>query len=272
MIDVPRANSYLNKGLALNTYGDLEYGYQLHTMYTEQQYIRTTGQDRVSSYEMAKNVLMVNYERYPYDARTAIYLAHVLDSAPPEMPADPELVRAVVTRALTLSPKRAQTWYVLANLSIGPAKDLSIGPQKTARYQEAIEILKGYASLVPTLSETHYILADLYTSIGDVSSAKKEADIGHTYYKENLAVARRAAIFYERIQDWERAEFYLQSVVNQDEKDFVFYYDLAKVKYVLGDYDTALQIVNNLRANNPEILMTDQNFLNAITVYEQSKK
>lgn len=272
VIDVPRANGYFENGLALHTYGDLEYGYQLHTMYTEQQSVRTSGQDRVSAYEMAKKVLMENYERYPYDARTAIYLAHVLDSAPPETPADPELVRAVVIRALALSPKRAQTWYVLANLSIGPAKDLPIGPQKTARYQEAIKILEGYASLVPTLAETHYILADLYTAIGDVSRAKKEADIGHKYYKENLTVARRAALFYERIQNWELAEFYLQSVVNQDEKDFVFYYDLAKVKYMLGDYAAALKIVNDLRASNPEILPTDKNFLNAITAYEQTQK
>ena len=273
VIDVPRANDYFNKGLALGTFGDLEYGYQLHTMYAEEQFSLLSGQDRVAAYEMAKNVLTKNYDRYPYDARTAVYLANVLDSAPPEEPADPEFVRTVVTRALALSPKRAQTWYVLANLSIGSAKNLPVGPQKTARYQEAIKILEGYAALVPSLSEPHYALADLYWAIGDTLQADTEAAIGNANYKVgDLLTAERAALFYERTQNWEYAMVYLQRVVDQNKDNFAFYYDLAKVKYVIGDYVAALRIVDDLRTRNPKILATDQNFLAAITAYEQSKK
>ncbi len=271
VVDVSRANDYFNKGLALGTYGRLEYGYQLHTMYTEEQSSRLTGADRAAGYEMAKKVLMENYALYPYDARTAVYLAHVLDVAPPEMPTDPDLVRTVVTRALALSPKRAQTWYVLANLSIGSAKDLPTGPKKTAQYQEAIKILEGYISIVPSLSEPHYVLADLYWAIGDTAQAKTEAALGNANYTGDMPTAERAALFYERVQDWEHALIYLQRIVDQDKNKIAFYYDLAKVKYMTGDYSGALRIVNDLRAREPEILQTDNNFLTAITTYESKK-
>ena len=272
VIDVSRANAYFNKGLALGTYGDLEYGYQLHSMYTDEQASLLTGEARVAAYTIAKNVLMRNYERYPYDARTAVYLADVLDSAPPKAPANPELVRAVVTQALTLSPKRAQTWYVLANLSIGSAKDLPRGHEKTTRYNEAIGVLEAYIILVPTLSEPHYVLADLYWAIGDTVQAKVEAAIGNANYRGETSVAERAALFYERAEDWEYAMIYLQKVVDHDKNNIVFYYDLAKVKYMTGDYVAALAIVEDLRVRSPEVLSTDQNFLDAITAYEQSKK
>jgi tetratricopeptide (TPR) repeat protein len=270
LIDVEKTNELIRAGLALHTYGDIEYGYQLHDMYTEQQAVRLTGQDRLEAYEMAKEVLIKNYERYPYDARTAIFLAHVLDSAPPEVSPDSAFLKGVVDRALALSPKRAQTWYVRANLSIGLAKDLPPGPKKTERYQEAIGTLEEYIALVPTISEPHYVLADLYFAIGDKERADREAAKGDLYYKENVGAARRAALYYERTQDWEKAALYLQRVVDEDETDFIFYYDLAKVNYMLGDFDDALRIVQDLRVRNPTILPTDQNFLAAITIYEQS--
>lgn len=271
VIDVSRANAYFKKGLALNTYGDLEYGYQLHTMYADRQASFLVGEERVAAYAMAKEVLSENYQKYPYDARTAVYLAHVLDSAPPEISVDASFVREVVVRALELSPKRAQAWYVLANLPIEEARDFPVGQAKTAKYQEAISILKGYTTIAPTLSEPYFILADLYFAIGEIQKAEESAFLGDAHYKGGLSIARRAALFYENTQNWERAAFYLQSVVDQDEEDNAFLYDLAKVEYLLGEYERALEIVKELRQRSPETLTTDPNFLSAITTYEQSR-
>ena len=40
LIDVNRANAYFERGLALGTYADLEYGYQAYNMYTERQAVQ----------------------------------------------------------------------------------------------------------------------------------------------------------------------------------------------------------------------------------------
>ncbi len=270
IIDVTRANTYFEKGLALKTYGDLEYGYQLHTMYTEQQALRLSGLERISAYNMARDVLTENYKRFPYDARTAMYLTHVLDSAPPETPADSTFVREVAVHTVELSPKRAQTWYVLANLSIESAKTLPVGSHKTARYQEAIIILETYVSIVPSLSEPYFVLADLYFATGDVTRANATASLGDARYRKGLSTARRAALLYEKLQDWEKAAVYLERVVEQDATDTIFYYDLAKVKFVLGAYNEAVEIVRELRIRAPEILISDKAFLDAIAPYERN--
>ena len=57
-----------------------------------------------------------------------------------------------------------------------------------------------------------------------------------------------------------------------DPSNYETLYDLAKVTYLAGDPAAALRIVAELRIKDPAILPTDQNFLTAITAYEQSKK
>ena len=57
-------------------------------MYTSNQIPRLTGQSRVDAYQTALSILTKNFARYPYDARTALYLAHILSLAPDEVTAD----------------------------------------------------------------------------------------------------------------------------------------------------------------------------------------
>ncbi|HEY4488185.1 MAG TPA: O-antigen ligase family protein, partial [Candidatus Paceibacterota bacterium] len=82
VVDIERTTSVLERGLSLNTYADIEYGYQLYSMYTDRQQHMLEGEELITAYEFARDTLTKNYERYPYDARTAVYLAHVFDSAP----------------------------------------------------------------------------------------------------------------------------------------------------------------------------------------------
>ncbi|MDP2651903.1 MAG: hypothetical protein Q8O94_02085, partial [bacterium] len=65
---------------------------------------------------------------------------------------------------------------------------------------------------------------------------------------------------------------FLADVVANNPVDYNALYDLAKVTYLAGDPATAERIVEQLRRDDPKILETDQNFLNAITTYEQSQK
>lgn len=274
LIDVDRANAYFERGLALGTYADLEYGYQAYDMYTERQAKSLEGQNRVSAYDYALSVLTRNFKKYPYDARTATYLGHVMDTAPPETTIDDSFDRQVLDHAIELSPLRAQAWYMKANISLRKANSTSVGSkERESHYREAIEVLETYAINEPMLSVPRYILATLYYALGDTATAKKFADEALPLYTEADAAAARPAVkYYIAIKDWRNAVRFLSVLAENDPSDYNVLYDLAKVTYLVGDLAAAERIVAELRIKNPDILETDKNFLKAITAYEQSKK
>lgn len=274
LIDVNRANAYFERGLTLGTYADLEYGYQAYNMYTERQSVSLAGQNRVSAYGYALSVLTDNFMKYPYDARTATYLGHVMDTAPPEVAVDDMFDEQVLSRAIELSPLRAQAWYMMANISLRKADSPSSDDtQKEKYYRQAIIILEAYAQKEPALPVPRYILATLYYALGDKATAKKWADEAlPLYITADTAAARPAVKYYIAISDWQNAVRFLADLVEDDLSDYDVLYDLAKVTYLAGDPAASLRIVEKLRKDNPEILATDQNFLNAITDYEQSAK
>lgn len=274
LTDVNRANHYFEKGLSLRTYADLEYGYQAYEMFTSHQAPVLTGEELIASYDYARTLLTTNFATYPYDARTATYLGHVLDTAPPGVIIDEAFNAEVLARAIELSPLRAQAWYMTANISLRKADALPDGSVEKNRYfREAISILESYVEKEPTLPVPRYILTTLYYKLGDTATAEKWADSAYPLYTTvDTAAARPAVKYYLAIGDWQHAVRFLADLVNANPSDYDTLYDLAKVSYLAGDPAAAERIVAQLRTSNPAILSTDQNFLNAITAYEQSKK
>ena len=274
LVDVNKANAYFEKGLSLGTYADLEYGYQAYSMYTDHQVVQLEGENLNAGYQYALSLLTKNFNKYPYDARTATYLAHVLDTAPEGVKVDDDFNKNVLARAMELSPLRAQSWYMTVNVSLRNADALPEGsPEKEKYYREAIKTLEKYAELEPSLPVAPYILATIYYKLGDKAAAKKWADDAlSAYINADPAAARPAVKYYLAINDWRNAVRFLADLVEENPSDYDVLYDLAKVTYLAGDPAASLRIVEKLRKEDPAILVTDQNFLNAITSYEQSKK
>ena len=272
-IDVSKEIKYLSQGIALGTYGDLEYGYEAYDIYANEQASALTGSARVDGYQASLSILTTNFYRYPYDARTALYLASVLTLAPPGTTIDRALLANALERAIRESPKRSQPWYILVNLSISEANTHPQGSlARTQGYAAAHDLLMRYIALVPTLAEPHFVLAQLESAVGDTSAAAASAALGKEFYESDLETATRAAGYYESVSDWRNALFFLNEIVRLAPTDTVSRYDLAKVMYLTGDKVGAETIVTQLRTSDPAILATDQNFLAAITAYEQSKK
>lgn len=270
IIDVPAANALLQKGFALNTYADIDYGYRAYDMYTGPQRQRLTGQAKIDAYEYALAVLTEDFKRYPYDARLATYLGHVIDSAPEEVVIDDAYLTTVLARAIALSPRRAQAWYLLANIPLRKADMFVTLAQKEPHYRQAIQVLEMYADLVP-VAVPRYTLATLYLALGDKTTAKKWADEALPLYTEpDVSAAEPAVKYYIATEDWSHAAFFLEDLADEHPDDYDIYYDLAKVSYLAGNPGRSLEIVRDLRVRNPEILPTDQNFLTAITAYEKS--
>ncbi len=264
IVDVHRAVVSMEKGLSLGTYADLEVGYQTYQMYTDRQVEMLKGEERVTAYRFAVNTLGNNFDRYPYDARTATYLAHVLDSAPPEIAVNDEELRRVLNLAIELSPKRLQPWYLLANVDIRKADKMSPGKEQSQLYLQGIQTLKDYAAVVPKSAEPRYIIATLYLVVGDPAEAKKWADEALPLYVKDGPVARRAARYYITVEDWENARRFLLDLVEVNPADYPVVYDLAKAEFLAGDPEAALQIVAQLRIDAPGTVEADPAFLAAL--------
>ncbi len=265
--NVSRANASMKAGLAIGTYADLEYGYQLYEMYSDRQSVMLSGGDRMKAWQFARDVLSANYARYPYDARTATYFAHVLDMAPPEANQDEEQLRSVIAHAIELSPKRIQPWYLLTNISIRAGDALPVGsPEKQQFYQFAVEALADYSSVVPDFPEPRFVIATLYLTMGDrVQAAEWAEGALPLYTRRDENTARRAARYYVTVEDWENAEFFLSEVVaSSDPVDLDAKYDLAKVKYMLGKEEESRALAEELEIEAPGILETDPAFMAAL--------
>ena len=274
LVDVKKANAYFEKGLLLGTYADMEYGYQAYDMYTAHQAPQLKGEDRILAYEYALKTLTDNFNKYPYDARTATYLGHVLDTAPPEVAVDDAFDKEVLDRAIELSPLRAQAWYMTVNIALRKADSLSEGSSaRDEYYKEATKILEDYSVKEPFLTVPRYILATIYYKLEDYLTAKKWADSALPLYTgPDTAAAKPAVKYYLAVHDWRNAVRFLSDIVDDNPSDIDALYDLAKVLYLAGDTSASERVVEKIRSTNPDILKTDLNFLNAITSYEQSKK
>ncbi len=264
VIDVDRAISAFQRGLSLHTYADVEYGYQAYSMYTDHQQTMLAGQERMDAYRYALATLTKNYENYPYDARTATYLAHVLDSAPDGEAVDETFLRLVLTRAIELSPKRAQANYILANIALKKGDQAAKASERNQYYREAIDMLEEYTSHVPRFSEPRFILASLYFVVGDKVSAKRWADEGLSLYKGNTDTARKALRYYIAAEDWPNVRRFLSDIVAADHTDYPSLYDLAKAELLTGNRERALEIVQELRLKAPGLVEEDPVFLKSL--------
>lgn len=265
LYDVRRSVDAVEKGWKLGTYADIEYGYQLYEWYTERQMTQLEGEARIVAYRAARNVLEANYEKYPYDARTVVYYAHVLDVAPKGEEADESRVREVLARAIELSPKRIQPRYLLANIAIRKGDALPPGSAaKREQYEEAIQELRSYSELVPDFAEPYYIIATLYQTLKDNAAAKEWADKGLAVYKPDLNTARRASRYYVTNEDWENAKLFLQDIMASEPQNYPVLYDLAKAEFLAGNPDRAREIVTELREKAPGLVETDPAFLSAL--------
>ncbi|MFZ1075357.1 MAG: O-antigen ligase family protein [Minisyncoccia bacterium] len=273
ILDPAKSAAYLSEGYALHTYGNLEYGYEAYDMYAYQQSEMLTGAQRANAYQTAVSILTSNFGNYTYDARTALDLSLVFSLAPQGAAVDQKLYSSALERAIRLSPKRPQSWYIVANASIAQANTYPpSSSDRIAGYNAAAGLLSQYIALVPNLSMPHFLLAQLDFASGDAAAAAAEAAKGKQYYKDDLETARHAAGYYENVKDWTDAAFFLREIVRLSPTDTASLYDLAKVLYLSGNPAEADAIVIELRTTHPEILPTDQNFLAAITAYESRSK
>ncbi|MDP3996657.1 MAG: O-antigen ligase family protein [bacterium] len=261
--DVGKAVEYFEKGLSLNTYADLEYGYQAYSMYTDRQVTMLSGDERVLAFEYAVKILSQNLEKYPYDGRTAMYLAHVLDLTPMEAERDTKFLEEIIEKTINISPKRSQPWFLKANIFIRQGADVS-SAEKMEAYGQAIDILREYITRVPKDPEPYFVIANLYRAMGESERAAEESGKGLEYYTSDAKVAGQALPYYIGVRDWETAKFFMEDVVEGDSHDYTAVYELAKLNFLTGDLEESLRLAEIVRKEAPEVFDSDPAFVEAV--------
>ena len=265
--DINRSIAALEKGLSLGTYADIEYGYNAYNMYTKDQLPLLHDAARVAAYEYALSILSRNLERYPYDGQTATYLAHVMDSAPPEVTVDETFLRHVLAEAIELSPRRAQPWYMEANISLRKADAFPPrSPERARHFREAVRVFEAYAAMEPT-PVARYALSNLYIALDDPVSAKRWADEGLSLYREaDVSAAEPAVKYYIYVEDYANAARFLRDLVADNPTDYDLRYDLAKTLLLSGQRAAAVTVVEKLRKDAPGFIEQDPAFLKALGI------
>jgi O-antigen ligase/tetratricopeptide (TPR) repeat protein len=272
LTDVAKEVAHFSHGLSLGTYGDIEYGHQVYDIYANRQHALLSGEDLAAAYEITENILTENFRNYPYDGRTALYLAHVLTSAPEGVVVEQEFVFEALERAIRLSPKRSQPWFLLTNLAIENANaHPPTSKERAEGYAGAYDLLTQYIALVPESATPYFVRAELIYASGDRERSLLDAKKGMEVYTPDVEAARRAVGFFIREEMLEEARFFLEEIVRLEPEDMLAQYDLAKALFLIGDKERALSIVNTLRTSDPSILESDEAFLQAITSYERGK-
>jgi len=262
--DVEKYRESFEKGLATNSFVDLEFGYQAYSMYTDRQQHLLSGEEKVAAYNIAKEVLENNSTKYPYDTRTLVYLAHVIEARPGSVPYNQEKNEQVLFDALALSPDRSQPYYILANIYIAKGNTL-IGAERDAWHAKAIAIVEEYRVRAPNISDPYLVLAELYRVTGNAEKAEEVFTIGLSLYKnEDPADARRIAGMLLAQNKISEARPYLEIVYRERPTDYVAIFDLAKIRFLDGDIDGAVELVELIQSEKPEILGTDTLFIQSL--------
>ncbi|MBL1434071.1 O-antigen ligase family protein [Candidatus Wolfebacteria bacterium] len=263
VVDVQEYKISFEKGLAGNSFVDLEFGYQAYSMYTARQQNLLSGEEKIIAYSIAKNILGKNAEKYPYDARTLVYLGHVIEARPSGVAYSQEENEKILFDSLILSPSRAQAYYMLANIYIGQGNDVS-GQEKEAWYTKATDIVEKYRVLAPRIAEPYFVLAELYRVTGNPQKAEEFFAAGIERYDEDPADARRIAGHLLSQNKITEARPYLETVLIERPEDYVAIFDLAKVRFLDGDIDGAVELVELIQLEQREILNTDTLFLQSL--------
>jgi O-antigen ligase len=261
--DVSRSAAALAKGLSAASHVDREFGHTVYRMYAAEQMVHLNGDARATAHRTTLGILSSNFNRLSYEARTAAFLAHVIDQTPPGTAMDIGLLERAIARAIRLTPGHVEPWYHRANIDIRRGDAAVTAQERNSRYANAIATLSQYLELRPERPDPRYVIAGLYRTMGDMALAKAWADAGDAAYGRHADeyAARAAGKYYITVNEWAKAASFLQFAVQKNHanhgNDFATAMLLAKVKYLAGDRAGARDILRQLRIESPATIAGD---------------
>lgn len=262
--DIKRSATALNRGLSYGTFGDLGYGYQVYDMYKNKlEYGKISQKDLKESYDFSEKFLRSLIKKYPWDTRLYIYWGHVVEGRPKDTPYDEKKLVGMMEKAMELSPMRPQAYYILANVSLNKLAG-STPAEKEKLNAQALEILKRYADLVPHYAEAQFIVTGVAVKAGKKALAEEYFKRGDQSYTQDYGTAKRAVTYLILTNDYKRAEKYFKDISAMDPKNLDAMVDLAKIYYMNGKIDEAVDTLNKVNELDPHFLEKEPDLTNKI--------
>jgi O-antigen ligase len=189
---------------------------------------------------------------YPLDIRINLHLAQLIINYHND---NEGLAGAekILIDAKNLSPYRAETYYLLAQVYI-----------KQENFEKAVDILEELSSKLPDFADSKFILANILHTL--------DLDLSNKYFYEAISMPYAENVLnYQRILEFlvinkkydEALPFYLKLIEDQP-NEFKYRIDLAQVYYILGDFDKAVEQISIVKLNSPEVLDNFQDIVNMI--------
>jgi O-antigen ligase len=255
IVDTDRSLAALEKGIALDTFAEIEYGYQLYNIYfTKVSYGKLTEAELQSTYDLTVAHLTRMTEKYPDNARMFVYLGHVLEGRPQGVVLAPGFQERILRRAIELSPKRPQAYYMLANMHLSESLRATDPGVKAREQAMAADILEEYLELVPRYSEAQAIYASILLGAGRRPEADAAIAKAREYYTGEPSVAKRIVSYLLRTERMAESESYFEAVIAAEPDNYEYKFDLAKVYFINKRYEKAVELLNEVNAARPDIL------------------
>lgn len=266
IVDVNRSLGAFERGLSYRTFADMEYGYQTYDTYTNKVGYgkKMTRDEMAKSYDAALALYKELMEKYPWNVRLYVYFGHIIENRPEGTVYDEVLFEELMKKATELSPKRPTAYYIWANIYLGKLKDARAEAQKQEIYKKALDILSLYATRVPDLPDAQFVVAEVAGKAGKKDMAEEYFNKGARVYTPSSVLARRAAGYLLRLNDYARAERYLKDIAERERENPNAWLDLAKVYYLNGKVDEAVEALNTVNALDPEVLKKEPALANEI--------
>lgn len=266
IVDVKRSLGAFERGLLYRTFADMEYGYQTYDTYTNKVGYgkKMTRDEMEKSYEAAIALYKELLEKYPWNVRLYVYFGHIIENRPEGIVYDEALFEELMKKATELSPKRPTAYYIWANIYLSKLKYARTEVEKQEIYEKALEVLSLYATRVPGLPDAQFVVAGVAEKAGKKDMAEEYFKNGERVYTSSPALARRAVGYLLRLNDYARAERYLKDIAEGERENPNAWFDLAKVYYLNGKVDEAVEALNTVNALNPEVIKKDPALANEI--------
>lgn len=266
IVDYPRTENALRNGLDLNTFAELEYAYQMYTIYINQVSLKNqVGEENVKkSHQFLQSHVREMIKKYPWNTRLYVYLGHMNEVAPEGLRiADEEMIQ-LLNHAIELTPLRDQSRYMLANIYLTQLQNEKDASKKKVIEDNVIKTLEDYIEALPHAAEPKIVLANFLFDIGRTQEAETVFAEGMKTYKEDQLLTRRVIDFYLKKKDYVNAEKYYFILTKLSPENLDYHFDLGYLYFLNGKLEDAIEKVNYVRARNPKTLERNPNFVNNI--------
>lgn len=246
--------SYENFKQALNyKFGSVEAAVQLNKMLDVlESQGSANAQIKKNYYELDREKLKFASNNYRLDIKTKMYLGQLILNNYQDLK-ELDQAESLLLESKKLSPSRVEPYYLLYNLY-----------SKKGEKQKARAVLEDLIKQLPWYGGAKImLLSDIYKDEPIRAEQLFQEGIKQAGYSEFGGLIKIITYLLDQKKYAEVAPYY-NDLIKSEPARYDYRLDLAKVYYLAGEIDKALEQVNIIKANSPEVLRDYEEFISML--------